>query len=173
MNADQCKKWLAAIESAGIKAYQFDTDLGTHLYHDGEHAIALTSDDLNAVVAIRSNNFGGSHNTYKNNVQVVMSDYADIHEVRTGGTSEQIRKLVKELGITLTDEQVKIIVDIDKYNYDIKPETGNYLRFRYLTQNQYDALSDEEKAKYDSEKKEYEEGKEKYIGHNMAASITL
>ena len=173
MNADQCKKWLAAIESAGIKAYQFDTDLGTHLYHDGEHAIALTNDDLNAVVAIRSNNFGGSHNTYKNNVQVVMSDYADIHEVRTGGTSEQICKLVKELGITLTDEQVKIVVDIDKYNYDIKPETGNYLRFRYLTQKQYDALSDEEKAKYNSEKKEYEEEKEKYIGHNMAASITL
>lgn len=173
MNVDQCKKWMAAIEAAGIKTYQFDTDLGTHLYHDGVNAVAIPAHDINAVVAIRNNAFGGSHNTYSNNVQAVLSDYGDIHEVRTGGTSEQIIKLVEQLGITLKEEEVKIVVNIDKANYDIKPETGNYKRFRILTQNQYDALSDEEKAKYDSEKAAYEEEQRKYIGQNMAATIRL
>lgn len=173
MTVDQCKKWMDAIKAAGIKTYQFDTDLGTHLYHDGVNAVAIPAHDLEAVVAIRANTFGGSHNTYEHNVQAVLSHYGDIHECRTGGTSEQILTLVENLGITLTEEEVKIVVDIDKGNYDIKPETGNYHRFRYLTQKQYEALSDEEKAKYDSEKEKYEADKAKYIGQNMAASITL
>ena len=173
MNVDQCKKWMQAIKAAGIKTYQFDTDLGTHLYHDGVNAVAIPQHDLNAVVAIRANGFGGSHNTYKNNVQAVLSDYGDIHEVRTGGTSEQILKLVESLGVSLSDEEVKIVVNIDKGNYDIKPETGNYNQFHYLTQKQYEALSENEKAEYKSEKEKYEADKAKYIGQNMAASVTF
>ena len=173
MNVDQCKKFMAGVESAEIKAYQFDIDDGTHLYHDGKTAIAIPNHDLGAVVAIRSSNFGGSHNAYTNKVQAVLSDYGDIHSVRASGTSEQITKFVAELGVTLTDEQLKVVVNIDKYNYDIIPATGNYLGFKPLTQKQYEALSDEEKAKYDSEKDAYEKEKAQYIGQNMAARITF
>ena len=172
MTKAQSDKFMAAIKAAGITTYQFDTDLGTHLYNDGKNAIAIPDNNLEAVVAIRGN-FGGSHPTYANNVQLVLSDYADVHEIRTGGTSEQIRTLVENLGITLTEDQVKIVVNIDKGNYDIKPETGNYQRFHYLTQNQYEALSDEEKAKYDSGKEAYEKAQANYIGQNVSASITL
>lgn len=173
MNVDQCRKWMAALEKADIKSYQFDTDLGTHLYNNNVNAVAIPNHDLEAVVAIRSTNFGGSHHNCIDNVQCVLSDYGDIHECRAGGTSEQILTLVKELGITLSDENAKIVIDIDKRNYDIKPETGNYNRFRYLTQKQYEELSDEDKSKYDFEKDAYEEKQKKYIGQNMAASITF
>ena len=40
MNSNQAKKFMDAVEAANIKSYQFDTDLGTHLYHDGVRAIA-------------------------------------------------------------------------------------------------------------------------------------
>lgn len=174
MNKTQCQKWMAALNAAELTSYQFDTDLGTHLMNDGKNAIAIPVDEIEAVLAIRTNNLAGSHNVYANNVQAVLSDYADVHEVRTAGTSDQIKKLVETLGVTLTDEQVKIIVEIDKRNYDIKPATGDYVnRFRYLTQKQYEALSEDEKAKYDSEKKKYETDKKNYIGQNMAASITM
>lgn len=173
MNVDQCKKWMAGVEAAGLTMYQFDTDLGTHLMNDGENAIVIPLHDLNAVVAIRSIAYGGSHTGYKEKVQTILSDYSDIHEVITCGTSEQILKLVAELGASLTEDQVKIVVNIDKRNYDIKPMTGNYLGFKPLTQKQYEALSDEEKAKYDSEKTAYEKEKANYIGQNMAASVTF
>lgn len=171
MNVNQCKKWMAGIQAAGITMYQFDTDLGTHLMNDGENSIAIPVDDLNAVIGIRSIAYGGSHTAYKEKVQTIMSDYNDIHEVRTCGTSEQILKLVAELGVSLSEDQVKIVVNIDKRNYDIKPMTGNYNGFKPLTQKQYEALSESEKAKYNSEKAAYEEEKAKYIGQNMAASV--
>ena len=173
MNANQCTKLMDAINKVGIKKYQFDTDLGTHLYNN-DNSIAIAQNDLEAVICIRSSQLGGSHNVYEEKVQVVMSDYGDIHECRTAGTSEQIIALVNELGITLDDEQTKIVVNIDKRNYDIKPSTGDYVsRFNYLTQSQYDALSDEEKAKYDAEKKAYEDKQKSYTGQNMSARITL
>ena len=68
---------------------------------------------------------------------------------------------------------IKILLEIDKKNYDIIPETGDYNRFHYLSKKQYEALSKEDREKYDKEKAEYEEKKEKYIGQNSAASITL
>lgn len=174
MNKTQCQKWMAALNEAGLTCYQFDTDLGTHLMNDGKDAIAIPIDDIEAVLAIRSSSLAGSHNVYGANVQAVLSDYADVHEVRTAGSSEQIKTLVSKLGATLTEDQVKIIVNIDKSNYDIKPETGNYVdRFHYLTQKQYEELSTEEKTKYDSEKEKYETDKANYIGQNVAATIKL
>ena len=59
-------------------------------------------------------------------------------------------------------------------NVNLNPETGDYVHgFHYLSKKEYDELSPEEKEAYDASKKEYEEAKEKYIGVNQAASITL
>lgn len=173
MDANQCKQFIAGIEAAKIKSYQFTCDTTTNYYNDGETKIAIPDYELNAVVGIRSSHTGGSHNTYQGNIQIMMSDFSDIHEVRTAGDFDQIKTLLDTMGVQLTEDQIKIVINLDTPNNGINPETGNYLRFRYLTQKQYEALSDEEKAKYDSEKKEYEESREKYIGHKMAASITL
>lgn len=174
MNVDQCKKFMEAVEAAGIKTYQFDTDLGTHLYHDTVNAVAIPNHDLECVVAFRANQFNGSHGVYRKNIQCVMSDYGDIHECRTAGTFNEVMKFAEIMGVTLSEEDSKILLSIENNNNDIKPITGNYVdKFNYLTQKQYEALSDEEKAKYDSEKAAFEEAKQKYIGKNMAACITL
>ena len=38
MNGAQTKKFLDALEAAEMTKYEFDSDLGTHIYNDGENA---------------------------------------------------------------------------------------------------------------------------------------
>lgn len=174
MNANQAKKFFDALDAAGIKRYQCSTDLSTHLYNDGVRAIAKPDYKNEQIVAFRSVDYGGSVKRYDKNIQVVLSDFGDVHEVRAAGDYQQIVKFVESLGsISLNDDELKILLEIDKKNYDIIPETGDYNRFHYLSKKQYEALSKEDREKYDKEKAEYEEKKEKYIGQNSAASITL
>lgn len=175
MTTEVCKKFLEALNSANIKTYEFDTDVGSHFYHDGKTRITIPNHDLEALIAIRPANFAGaSFPTYADKIQVVVSNYCDIHEVRAAGTCEQIKTFVESMGSSLTDEEYKIMLEIEHSNYDIKPETGNYVdRFKYLSKKQYDELSDEEKKSYDSEKEKYEEARKNYIGQNMAASISF
>lgn len=174
MNSTQAKAFMDAIEAAEIKTFEFDTDLCTHLYNDGIHAIVKCDYDKECCVAIRSVDYGGSHARYENKVQVVMSDFGDIHEVRAAGTYDQIIKFIDSYGgITLTDDDLKVILHIDKANYDIIPANGDYVNaFKYLSAKDYEALSEEEKAKYDAEKKKYEE-RNLVPGKNQAARITL
>ena len=175
MTTEVCKKFLEAVKSADIKVYEFTTDVGSHFYNDNKTRFVIPNHDLEAIIAIRPANFAGaSFPTYADKIQTVVANYGDIHEVRTAGSYEQIKNFVEAMGLSLTDEQAKIMLEIEHSNYDIKPETGNYVdRFKYLSKKQYDELSDEEKKSYDSEKEKYEEARKNYIGQNMAASISF
>lgn len=173
MNANQAKKFMDAIEAAGIKSYEFDTDLGTHLYNDGERAIARPLYDLEAVIAYRSK-FGGSTPVYEGGIQIEMSDFGDIHECRAGGSLEQIKKFAAAFGDTLSEEDLKILVKIENTNVNIKPETGDYVNgFHYLSAKQIEQLSPEEKADYEARLAEHEKSVREYIPANQAASISL
>ena len=77
----------------------------------------------------------------------------------------------------LEGQEVKFPVVMPKELWDL---SGRYssigsemVLFHYLSKKQYEAHSKEDREKYDKEKAEYEEKKEKYIGQNSAASITL
>ena len=173
MNSNQAKKFMDAVKAANIKSYQFDTDLGTHLYHDGVRAIARPLYDLEAVISYRAMS-GGSTPVYGNNIQVITSDFGDIHECRLAGSLEQIKKFAAEYGDTLSNDDLKILLQIDSTNVNIKPETGDYVNgFKYLTAKQISQLSPEEKADYEAELAEHEKSVREYIAPNQAASITL
>lgn len=174
MTLEQCKKFMAAVEAADMKSYEFDCDTGSRYIHDGKTTITKVDYDANQVVSFRSNlTYGGSTKQYEGNIEVICSNFDDIHAVRAGGSYEQVVKFIQSAGINLSDEEMKVILYIDKHNVDIKPETGDYNRFKYLSKKQYEALSDEEKAKYDSEKDTYEKAQHDYLGKNKAAQITL
>ena len=173
MTSEQCKSFLAAVENAGIKLYQYTTDIPTHLYNDGKNHIAKADFTKNCVVGFRSATVGGSNNVY-NGIQVVIADFSDIHEIRTGGSYEQIKKFCESFNVNLTDDEFKVLLKIDKQNYDIKPATGDYNNsFAYLSSKQYEALSNKEKAEYAERKAAYEKAKAEYIPANQAAQITL
>lgn len=173
MTSEQCQSFLTAVESAGIKSYQFTTDTPSHLYNDGENHITKADFAKECIVAFRSATIGGSHNVY-NGIQVVIADFADVHEIRTGGSYDQIKKFCESFNVELTDDEFKVLLKIDKQNYDIKPETGDYNKsFTYLSSKQYEALSNKEKAEYAERKAAYEKAKAEYIPANQAAQITL
>lgn len=175
MTADICRAFMGAIEAAEVKSYQFNTDLGTRLYHDGERAIAKPNYSIDAIVALRSGNFAGSHNRYQNKINVVVSDFGDIHEVEAGLSVEQAKKFCEAMdGFELTDDDLKILLNIDGANYNINPVTGDYVNaFHYLSKKQLEELTPEERAEYEAKLAEYEEKKSKYLGSHQAAQITL
>lgn len=174
MTTEQAKAFDQAVQAAGIKAYEFTTDLGTHLYHGG-NAVAKIDYTHNCILNFRATDMGGRPNaSFNGNIQATLSNFDDIHEVRCAGDYDQITKFIDSIGsISLTDDELKLLLQIDKKNYNLIPETGDYNRFHYLSKKAYEALTDDEKKKYDEDKAAYEDAKEKYIGQNAAASITL
>lgn len=174
MTQEQCEKFLAAVEAAGIKSYRFTSDIGTHLYNDGTTAIAKPIYSIQAVVGLRRTKYSGAVQQFSGNINVDMIDFPDVHEILTGGSYNQIKTFCDTLGMDLNSDDLKILLEIDKGNYDIKPENGDYVNtFKYLSESQYEALSPEEKAEYDNKKAAYEKAKREYIPANQAASITM
>lgn len=172
MTNDLAKIIVGAIESAGIKKYQFDTDLGTHLYNNDNAIIKYIEGD-SAVYNIRNGHSGGSHNTSAYPLQIVAAHVDDLHEARVSGTYDQISAFLEAAGVSLSYSDIKIMLDIDKGNTDLIPENGDYNRFKPLTKKQYEELSDKEKEEYDKALAAEEKRKHDYIGQNMSASITL
>ena len=173
MTAAQTEKFLSAVEAAEIKMYAFDVDDGTKLINDGERHILKYNSGDELLVSI-SSPVGGSHSGYGKGVLIMTADPTDCHKARLTCNYEQAKTFLENIGTNISEDELKIILDIDKKNVDLKPETGDYVSgFHYLSKKQYEELSPEEKAKYDASKAEYEKAKREYIGKNQAASITL
>lgn len=175
MEKQVVEAFMKAVQAANIESYQFDSDLSTRFYHNPKgKSIAKPNYDINSIVSIRSAKQAGSHNVYGKNVEVDVIDFCDIHEARTAGDYKQIKAFCESIGTLITDEEFKIILEIDKRNMDLIPETGNYVdRFHYLTDAQIAELSEEEKADYKERLEKYEKERNNYLGQNQAARITI
>lgn len=173
MTKDQVNKLLSAMETAEIDKFSVVDDTFVRYYNDGVCGIIKPDTSNELFVCIAANNQGGSHKAFGSNLTVTSVDFTDMHEFVVGGDYEKISNFVEALGVELSDDDKKLIIEIDKRNYNIIPETGDYHRFVYLTEAQYDALTDEQKAEYDAAKEAYEKEKASYVGQNMAARITL
>ena len=173
MTAAQTEKFLSAVEAAEITMYAFDVDDGTKFIHDGErHLLKYNSGD--ELLVNISSIPGGSHSGYGKGILIQTADPTDCHKARLSCHYEQAKTFLESLGTDITEDDLKVILDIDKKNYDLKPETGDYVSgFHYLSKKQYEELTPEEKAQYDASKAAYEKAKAEYIGKNQAASITL
>ena len=175
MTAEGSKLFIEACESAGIKSYAFVTDVSTTLYHDGERSILKPSYANNFLVCLRDSRYSGTVKKFDAGIQVLIADFSDVHEVICGGDTEQIKAFCEALGdVNLEDEDLKVLLQIDKGNYNINPITGDYVNgFKYLSPWQYDQLTPEQQAEYDEKKAAYEKAKAEYIAPNQAASISF
>lgn len=172
MTSNQYNKFKQALETAEIVSFAVEDDINGWYYHNGENA--FIKDNSDGVISIRSNKTSQSHPAFAGNVLVNFIEFVDIHVARTAGSAEKIKKFMEAMGASLSDDEYKLVLEIDKHNYDIKPVTGDYVsNFKYLSQREYDALSPEEKAAYDEEKAAYEKAKRDYLPQNQAASITF
>lgn len=148
MTADQCSTFIDAIKAQGLNDYTFVTDMNTNLYNN-DHAIIKQNGDL--LVNIKKPQFQTTLSM--NGVEMIIADLSDVHEGRVMGSAEDIAKIAEAMGTALSDDEIKITQQMDKKALAIKPITGNYSQFVYLTEDKYNLLSDEDKAKYDEAKK--------------------
>lgn len=152
MTSEQVTKFMAGLTAAGITNYQFSTDLGTH-YYNNDNAINLVDTASEAVINIRSRDKIATP-SYSQGIAMFISDFGDIHEARFGATADQVKAFVKSYGLSLTNDQLKIVVELDSGNYTINPATGNY-NFVPLTDAEFQKLSEEEQTEYLKKYNEY------------------
>ena len=163
MNSSQVSNFISAMEDAGITAYYFVTDTPTNFHHN-ENAIVKLNGDL--LVNFRKPQY--AHYRSINGAEVLVADVTDVHEGRAIGTAEQLKQVAQTLGVSLSDDEYKLLLAVDKKNVDLVPATGNYIEFVFLTAEEYEKLTDEQKAAYDEAKK-FETlplPRFNYLGHN-------
>lgn len=148
MTAEQITGFINAVEEAGLKNFELVTDMSTNLWNN-ESGIIKQNGDL--IVAFRKAQFQ-TVNTV-NGVEIVAADAADVHEARVIGDADKLKLVAEALGTALDDSEYKMLLGLDKRPVNLKPITGNYIVFNFLTKEQYNALSDDNKAKYDEAKK--------------------
>jgi hypothetical protein len=155
MNGSETKKFLDAIKAADIKSYMYCTDLSTNLYSN-DHEIIKTDIENEIAYNFRKNDYSGSTNKLPGSISVRAAKLEDIHEVRTAGDFEQIKKFMESLGFdSFSDADLKILAHIDGFTYDIKPVTGDYLGFTLLSTDKYNKLSEDDKRAYDDAKEKF------------------
>ena len=156
MTGSQIQTILSAVESAEIKQYQFITDNNDNYYNHDSSIVKFDSgnDILWAIgLAPKFGNITGNGAIIING-----ADSESVHEFRTTGDYESIKKLADALSIELTDDDQKLLLQINANNLVVKPVTGDYSNvFHKLSKEEYDALTDEEKAEYDEHVKKEEE----------------
>ena len=85
-----------------------------------------------------------------NPLKFQMSDIIDIHRAEVQGDYEIIKKFIDAYGLSLTDDQLKVLITIDRNNTIVKPVTGDYtVTYHKLSEEEYNDLSEAKKKEYD------------------------
>ncbi len=148
MTDNQITKFMSAVEAAGIKTYAFVDDI-TAYYRNGESGICKYDSANKAIIAININSSGTAR--LSNPLRLMMADIVDIHRAEIQGPIEAIKKFIDEYGLSLNNKELEVLYTIDRSNNIVKPVTGDYTHtYHKLSQEEYDALDPEEKAKYDA-----------------------
>jgi hypothetical protein len=171
MENKHVKAIIDAMKAADIKVYEFLTDNVDHFYNNADNSIVLydDSDDPGLLVNIKSR-YPQTIDVFDNNKGNLLINVAactDIHAFKTGCDFAKAKAFVESLGLTLTEDQQKILIKTNASNRNIKPETGDYL-FRVLSDEEIAKLSPEEKEAYEKAFKEHNK-----LADHIAIQVTV
>lgn len=153
MQTNQITSFIDAVKSAGLKNYSFADDTNV-VFYNNDNSFILIDEAKETLINVRKTYVTGVPSS-ENPITISASDFLDIRRAEISGTAEQIKKFCESYGLSLTDDQLKIIVNIEGNNRILKPITGDYtVVYHKLSKAEYEALSDEEKAAYDAKVKE-------------------
>lgn len=145
MTESQVTKFINAAKTAEIKNFAFVDDI-TAYFKNGDSGIVkydsgtLFSIGLNPATSAKDSN----------PLRLMMADIIDIHRAEVQGDYESIKKFIDAYGLSLEDDELKVLIKIDRDNTIVKPVTGDYtVTYHKLSQEEYDALTEEEKKEYD------------------------
>ena len=151
MQSAGLKKFLQAAESSDSKRFTVSTALGTH-FHNDDRGVIIYDESSNMLYNISKPHGVASGNP----MQIRGADLAEIHEVQFVGDFEDVKKFAKALGLKLTEEQDKTLLNIKASNYNLKPATGDYSSFVKLTEEDLAKLTEEQKEEYQKQLAAYE-----------------
>ena len=156
MTSQQMDALVSALDTAEIDIYSLAVDTPTYYYNDKKTQFIIPDNSKDGIHAVKKNGFGGAYSYFSKDFGCCYHfvDYADIHEFRTAGTPDKMQKFLEALNLNLTDEQVTILKWMQESTSDLRPITGDYT-FKPISQEEYDALTPEEKAIYDERLKQY------------------
>lgn len=146
MKNESMMKFIKAIDSAKIKNWEAVTAIMTHFYNT-DTSFNIADFNVNALYNFARPTNNSTPYTY-DQIVVKGASFDEVHEVRFGGSLEQVKKFIDAYGISLTDDQYKILVNINTNNYTLKPVQGDYLKFEELSSAEIAALTDKEKSEY-------------------------
>ena len=147
MTEAQIQKFMSAVESAEIKNFTFVDDI-TCYYKNGDTGVCVYDSANKAIVSIQSHLPGTAQAS--NPLKFQMCDIVDIHRAEIQGEYEVIKKFIDAYGLSLDEEQLKVLITIDRNNTIVKPVTGDYtVTYHKLSPEEYNALTEEQKKEYD------------------------
>lgn len=154
MKLSAIKKFKDALAAAGIEVWQAVTDVGPGNYYNNDVAINVLDEAEETLFNIRKSThidpFGGQ------GLIVQAADLGDVHEVRFAGSLEEVKKFIDAYGLNVTDEDHKILVNINGANLELKPMVGDYLKFVRKTDEEVAAMDEKHRAEYEAQLKAWE-----------------
>lgn len=174
MEYDVLNKVITAARKHNL-ATNFNTMTNIRLW-DNERSRIIMDQSIDGCWCFRSSNSNaGAIAEYGRNNIAVYNVKADcVSECSVGGSKKDVMAFAKDVGINLSEDDLKVINDINKFTQELYPETGDYKVFKKLTDEEIAKLSEDEKKAYDEALK-IEEEKEKgtYLRKGVAAQITV
>ena len=165
MTKELLAKYFDTIDELGIKSYEIITDATmTRLINNGENAIIKYDGDEN--VAFICGEKSPSLSRYQGNVRVSIFHLDQIAQLTVGGSYKDCRDFVEKMGFTLNDQDIKIMLEINTKNTKLIPVTGDYSKFKKLTQAEYDELTPAQQEQYKKDYQAYEnmhEGNQSFV----------
>lgn len=171
MTKEFFEKFKNAIDTAGINDYEAVIDTGTNMFNTNTAVIAYDA-DTESLINIRgkiTNSIEGWGDDYI----VTGAGLEDVHYVRFGAPLDMINSFIEAFAAELTEDQKNILLKINKGNYNINPENGDYLLagFKVLEDEEIQKLSSQEKIDYEKKLEIYKERKK--MGKNQNIQVTL
>lgn len=163
----------SAIKSTGVNYYRFATMNISNLDNDGEYKFATIDLNNDCIHSIRPNFGVGAVKTLcDEKFLYTNAGFPEISDFMVVADRKQMESFLSAVGVELDEDKIHVLRNIDKMRSDgILPITGDY-RFRYASEAEYEAMTDEEKERYNEQKKNYELRKFGLAG-TAAASIDI
>lgn len=166
MKLNQAKSFIDAAKKTKLN-YLFFDDLQS-IYYNNDRAVVILNESDSTLWNFRK----ALPSESREGIVVISNDIEDIRRAQVIGNYDQIKEFANAYGLSLDDDQLKILLTIDNTNKEVMPITGDYHNiFHKLSNAEYEALSDEEKAEYDARIKE--ENKRYDLPKGVAAQITI
>ena len=172
MTTESWHKFKEALDTCGIKKFQIDTDTDYHLFNDPDASKVIVFHEGTETFYNFRGKVGTGSEGWNDPCVVTGATVEDIHMVKFGGSVKDILAFIDAMGLNLDDEQMQAVIKINKGNYDINPETGDYILagFKELSEEEIAKLSPQEKIDYEAKLEIYY--KRQKLGTNQAAQIT-